>query len=374
MTSHHYDAASTSDRRRWHRFDDWPMALKLIAYCAGLAAALAIGLTAMGYVQAAQGLNERAEAALSSDALVVTTAIDDWHAQRISSLQTVARLPSIARLLASEPDPMRAEDEETARESLAALDPPGEDVESVVVADVNGKVVLSNRAEEIGSDIQLDNDVRGALLEGQPTISAVRMSSDGSHPVIFHSAAVVDGSGGVLGVIRSRSSVAAIERVVQSAEDRTGAGAMGTLLDQDGLVLVDSLMPEWLLRPVVPLTPDLAVRLRARRTLADSAPPAIGEADLARAIGVHQPILFDWQMHGMHFRALARPLTWTPWSYVAALPVATFDAPAREFLRNAVVAAAIGLLVGTVSVLLFARSVAKSTPPRHARGAGPGAW
>jgi len=249
MTSHHYDAASTSDRRRWHRFDDWPMALKLIAYCAGLAAALAIGLTAMGYVQAAQGLNERAEAALSSDALVVTTAIDDWHAQRISSLQTVARLPSIARLLASEPDPMRAEDEETARESLAALDPPGEDVESVVVADVNGKVVLSNRAEEIGSDIQLDNDVRGALLEGQPTISAVRMSSDGSHPVIFHSAAVVDGSGGVLGVIRSRSSVAAIERVVQSAEDRTGAGAMGTLLDQDGLVLVDSLMPEWLLRP-----------------------------------------------------------------------------------------------------------------------------
>ena len=63
-------------------------------------------------------------------------------------------------------------------------------------------------------------------------------------------------------------------------------------------------------------------------------------------------------MHGMHFRALARPLTRTPWSYVAALPVATFDAPAREFLRNAVVAAAIGLLVGTVSVLLFARSVA----------------
>jgi len=32
------------------------MAFKLIAYCAGLAAALAIGLTAMGYMQAAHGL------------------------------------------------------------------------------------------------------------------------------------------------------------------------------------------------------------------------------------------------------------------------------------------------------------------------------
>src|SRR6266508_4997639 len=111
---------------------------------------------------------------------------------------------------------------------------------------------------------------------------------------------------------------------------------MGTLLDEDGLVLVDSLMPDWLLRPVVALNRDVSGQLTARRTWAnDPPPPAIGEADLAHAVGVSQPILFDWRMHGMQFRALARPLTRTPWSYVAALPVATFDAPARDFLRNA---------------------------------------
>jgi hypothetical protein len=60
MTSQHHDSLTTPDGRRWHRFEDWPIALKLIAYCAGLAAALAIGLTAMGYIQAAQGLSERA--------------------------------------------------------------------------------------------------------------------------------------------------------------------------------------------------------------------------------------------------------------------------------------------------------------------------
>src|SRR5919198_1885331 len=115
MSSRHYDSSTTDGgRRRWHRFADWPMALKLIAYCAGLAAALAVGLTAMGYIQAAQGLSERAEAALSSDALVVTTAIDDWNTQYLSSLQSVARLPSVARLLAGEPDPMLVEDQETA--------------------------------------------------------------------------------------------------------------------------------------------------------------------------------------------------------------------------------------------------------------------
>src|SRR5258708_23564566 len=139
------------------------MALKLIVYTVGLAAALAVGLPAMGSTRAAEGLSERAEAALSADALVVTTAIDDWNAQRLFSIQTIARLPAVWRLLASEPDPMLVEDEQTARESLSALDAPGEDVESVVIAAANGGGVLSNRPDEIGSDVRLHDDFRLAV-------------------------------------------------------------------------------------------------------------------------------------------------------------------------------------------------------------------
>ena len=134
---------------------------------------------------------------------------------------------------------------------------------------------------------------------------------------------------------------------------------MGTLLDENGLVLVDSLMPDWLLRPATSLSPYASARLVARGTWGDNPVPLpIGEADLRQAVGVRQPTLFDWRMDGTQFRSLARPLSQTPWSYVAALPVDTFDAPARDFLRNAVVAAVIGLLLGSASVLLFARSVA----------------
>ncbi len=349
----------TRGEHRWRRISDWPMALKLIVYTVGLAAALAVGLTAMGYIQAAQGLSERAEAALSADALVVTTAIDDWNAQRLSSIQIIARLPAVWRLLASEPDAMLVEDEQTARESLSALDAPGEDVESVVIAAANGRVVLSNRAEEIGSDVRLHEDFRVAVAEHRSSISGVSLSASGDHPVIFHTVPIQDASGRVLGAIRLRSSVAAIEHVVQLAEDRTGAGAMGTLLDENGLVLVDSLMPDWLLRPATSLSPYASARLVARGTWGDNPVPLpIGEADLRQAVGVRQPTLFDWRMDGTQFRSLARPLSQTPWSYVAALPVDTFDAPARDFLRNAVVAAVIGLLLGSASVLLFARSVA----------------
>src|SRR5260370_42232042 len=96
---------------RWRRIGDWPMALKLIAYTVGLAAALAGGLTAMGYIQAAQGLSERAEAALSAEAVVGPTAIDDWNARRLSSIHTIARLPAVGRLLDREPDAMLGVDE-----------------------------------------------------------------------------------------------------------------------------------------------------------------------------------------------------------------------------------------------------------------------
>lgn len=115
----------------------------------------------MGYIQAAQGLSERAEAALSSDALVVTTAIDDWNAQHLSSLATVSRLHAVVRLLSIASDPMLAEDEETASESLSALAAPGEDVESVIVADATGKVLLSNHADEVATQVGRSDDVLG---------------------------------------------------------------------------------------------------------------------------------------------------------------------------------------------------------------------
>src|SRR5258708_874982 len=166
------------------------MALKLIVYTVGLAAALAVGLTAMGYIQAAQGLSERAEAALSADALVVTTAIDDWNVQRLSSIQALARLPAVWRLLASEPDAMLVEDEQTARESLSALDAPGEDVESAVIATADGRVVQSNGPEEIGPDVRLQADFQVAGAGHPSSISGVSMSASRHHHLIFPTAPV----------------------------------------------------------------------------------------------------------------------------------------------------------------------------------------
>jgi len=151
-------------------------------------------------------------------------------------------------------------------ESLSAPAAAEQDVESVALIDNSGLVIMSNRADDVGSDVHLSDDVRQAMVNRRPAISSVSVSSDSSHPAIYHVVPVLeDASRLVLGVVRSRSSVAAIDHVVELAEDRTGAGAMGTRLDQTGLVLVDSLKPDWVLRPAVALSPDVSPQLGARR-------------------------------------------------------------------------------------------------------------
>jgi len=327
------------------------MVLKLIVHSGGVAAALAIGLTTMGYIQAAQGLREQAEATLSSDALVVTTSIDDWNSQRLASLATLARLPAIQQTLSG------SLETSTLRGSLEAMETARDSAETMELIDRGGTVLFSRHSNDIGTKVGSQQEVRVPLDQLRPFISRVSLLP-GGQSVIYHAVPVLDGAGVLLGVVRARSSVETIRQVVVSAENRTGAGATGMLLDEQGLVLVESERPDWLLRPVVPLDPEATARLvEARLWGGDVAPEALIQPDLLQAIGVREPTLFTWRMGGREFRSLARPLTQTPWSYVSALPVETFDAPARAFLRNAVAAAVLGLALGSASLLLFAQSV-----------------
>jgi diguanylate cyclase (GGDEF)-like protein/PAS domain S-box-containing protein len=328
------------------------MVLKLIAHSGGLAAALAVGLTAMGYIQAAQGLREQAEATLSSDALVVTTSIDDWNSQRNASLATLARLPAIQLTLSGSLDTV------TLRGSLEAMETARDGAETMELIDRNGVVLFSKRSNDIGTDLRSRDEVRIPLDERRPFTSRVSLLP-GKRAVIYHAVPVLDALGALLGVVRARSSLETIQQVVKSAENRTGAGAVGMLLDEQGLVLVASQRPEWLMRPAIPLGTDVTAQLVAERLWGDdAAPQPLDQPDLTPAVAVREPTIFDWRMDDNEFRALARPLTHTPWSYVSALPVTTFDAPARAFLRNAVATAAVALALGSAAVLLFARSFA----------------
>src|SRR5579883_249380 len=347
--------SSGEARRRWlPRVRDWPVARKLVVLCVGIAVLVSITLTALGYSQASRGLQEQAEAALLAEGQSVATAVDAWNAHSLVDLQAIAGIPSVRRLLiagaaATDADRAAAHD---ALASYRAVDP---DAASLALADARGQIVATTDPENASLDLS-QRPAFAAALAGRTFISGVSAGRQSGRSGIFRGAPVLTADGRVLGAIVMRSGIDTVQQIAEGTRNRIGAGATGVLLDQNGVVIASSLDPTWALRPVGSLSDELADALtNADQGDGGSSPAPLGQQALADAVGVAPPRAFSWSVNDTDYRALALPLQQTRWTYVAALPVATFEARAETFLRGALASAALASLLATALALLFAR-------------------
>src|SRR5262249_36183673 len=63
----------------------------------------------------------------------------------------------------------------------------------------------------------------------------------------------------------------------------------------------------------------------------------------------------QWNSQGTSYHAVAMPLGKTRWTYVAALPTATFEAATQDLLRTSALAVAIGLVLAIGLTFLLTR-------------------
>ncbi len=338
-------------------FGDWRLATKVVALCVAVSVVLTAGLTTLGYVQASQGLKDQAEAALGSDALLVAGAVDEWNVKRVSDLQVLAGQQAIRRV-AEAGSAATAAEVAAAEDALKSLDDVARDVDSVGILDAGGSFLASSNPKDMGSNVK-QRDYFTEAMKGQTFISGVSISTITNAPSIFHSVPIKGKDGKVLGVIRSRAALDAVQQQVEAARNRVGEGSQGVLMDENGLVIASSVDPTWLLRPIVALKSDTSEALtKDKRWGNNPAPDPLGQTDLAQAIGSRTRLIFTWSTGGTEYHALVAPLTQTRWTYVAALPNVTFEAAARTFLRNAVLAAVVGLVLAAVVAVLVARPIA----------------
>jgi methyl-accepting chemotaxis protein len=341
------------------RFDRLSLATRVAMLCVGLSALLAVGLTALGYVKAREGLARQAEATIGADARAVASAVDAWHQARTDSLISLARLQSARRtLLAETPDPRDADD---VLDAVRAVDATENVLDSVALINGQGRDALDSDPKGQGTDLSFRDYVQAPMKGQAAFISSVTVSVVTNQAVLFHSVPVKGEDGKTIGVVRSRAALSDVTRLVESAQGRAGDGAIGLLLDENGLVIATTMSPDWVGRPVVALTPDASAALnKAKRWVAAPEPAALDEADLGVAVGTTAPRSFGWSTGGVAYHALAVPLQATRWTYVTALPVATFEGAANEFLRVAVLAALTGLAVICLVVVLFARKISRA--------------
>jgi methyl-accepting chemotaxis protein len=342
---------------RLARIGDWPIATKVVALCVGVAVALTIVLTTISYLQAAAGLREQADAALRSDAELTVNAANGWNTERINQLRTLAGMPEIQRILKDGPDanPEAVNVIQAIVASMKANDP---DVEVLNIMDTTGTTVVSNNPRSLGQNFK-QRDYFQAAMRGETFITGVSPSLADNTLSIFRAAPVKDEKGAIVGVIQLRTGQTRAQQIVDATRDRVGAGAMGLLLDRNGLVLASGQHPDWMLRPVTPLEPKVLDTLVAGSAWGKNPPSEpLAEKDLAPVVGAKTPTTFSWNSDGVVHRAIALPVAGTGWTYVAGLPVSTFERAANDLFRTLLVTAAVSIVVAGALSVLCARPIA----------------
>jgi diguanylate cyclase (GGDEF)-like protein len=325
------------------RVQERPLATKMVVLCVSVAVVACLSLATIGYFQAAAGLRSQVQTILSTDALLTTSAITRWHAQRFAALELLARLPAVQRVLRDGPA-ASAVDREEAQATLDALAAVSPDLESVGLMDPTGTSRFDSDPATVGLHIP-ERDYFVDAVHGNRFVSDIDISVVTHRPAIFHSVPVMDANGTIVGVARSRASLQAVVAIVAAANSQADAGSVGILVDDDGLVITNSNDPSWLLRPLLPIDPSLEAELvKSLKWGGQGAPPPLGIPDLARVIGLHHQVAFPFAMADEGYHALAVPIPEGGWTYVAARPSAPFATLARDFVL-------LGLAVSTVAVL-----------------------
>src|SRR5712691_8629787 len=82
----------------------------------------------------------------------------------------------------------------------------------------------------------------------------VAMNTDGT-PAVFIATPIKTSDGKIVGMVNVRGDPFGYQRVLDTEMKRLDGSARGVLLDEQGLVIANTVDPAWLLRPVVPLSP-----------------------------------------------------------------------------------------------------------------------
>lgn len=332
---------------------------KIVLLSVGISAALAGGLTWLGYGKAASGLRAKSELALGSEALLTATLVENWMSERLVALRGVAGLRSVRTVLDTAVSLAR-EDVDATNQALSDISSVAPEIESIDVVDLRGGVVASTTDEKDLRPPAQRRELQAALA-GREFISGVSVSPSSGAPCIYTAVPARGSNGTVVGVVRARESIDRIQTLVAAARDRIGAGAQGVLLDGDGLVVATTADAGWQLRPVVALPSGKEEALRAEeRWGTRGAPPAIGAAELGKIRGTGSRRVFAWDLSHTRHVAVAEPLRQAGWSYAAALPLAEVESDARAFLRQAVTAALVGLLAAWILSFVVARRVVQA--------------
>ncbi|MBU6424374.1 MAG: HAMP domain-containing protein, partial [Chloroflexi bacterium] len=296
-------------------------------------------------------------------------AIDQYLKGRLGDIEVVAATPDVIRYAADLGDPtLKA----AARDAMKAMAARAPEYESVAVVDPGGTIVDASIPSDEGVSVKF-RDYFLSARAGQPYISDPAYSVITEKPALFFSAPIKNAQGQVLAVARTRVDLGAIWDLVEADAGSVGAGSHGMLLDDYGIRLAVSetkghrdRAEQLIYRPIAAIDAQTAQKLQADKRFGDLRSvdqlvvdpiPSLKQAiDGMRSSGVGS-VQFAYGAGGGEQRGVATSLTTKKWTYVLAVPIATYTRSADTATLDTVVMLLIGTLLAVIVGLLLTRSL-----------------
>ncbi|MBK6691212.1 MAG: methyl-accepting chemotaxis protein [Myxococcales bacterium] len=329
------------------------LGFQLLGLTIGTAAILGILLTAQGYFAAATALRGQAATALVAGGRGTVDGIDTWNESRLRELRSLAAARVFARVLEPGFDKAKKEDVDIANELMKSLAGSSPEIQDVGIMDSTGKFVATTDGKTVGTVIP-QRDYFKVAMDGKDFTTGASISTTTNNPAIFHSTPIKTSSGQVIGVLRSRSGLEEVIKLVQGDKDRVGLGAQGVLVDQDSLVVTSTLDPKANLKPVVELAADAKQKMAdSKRWGNNKVPDAMNDPVLHKLAQSKEPTSGLWTTAGTDYQAAAIPLRTLKWTYVAGLPVNSVSSGLSGFLKTVGLAATF-LIIGAAILFIGA--------------------
>ena len=230
-------------------------------------------------------------------------------------------------------------------------------ITSYALLDTSGLVVVDTAARDAAPDKSSRSYFIQTMATGLPTVSPVLVSLASGRPSLYFCSPIRGASGIVIGILRARYDASIIQARLLRDPGVRGATAGLVLVDEHGLRMADSLRPEELFAPLLPMTHaeraalQMALRLSPETNVRDlsAMEPARAYLDRLRESPFDMLRLYPDDSRFMHCAAV--PLSTMPWRLIFASPVGASMMPVR--MQALVV---VGLFLGW-AVLVFLGSV-----------------
>jgi methyl-accepting chemotaxis protein len=296
-------------------------------------------------------------------------AIDDYLRSRLGDIVVVAGMPDVIRFAAKPTDPaLKA----SAREALRAAAGRAPEYESIAIVDLGGTIVAASITTDEGTSVKFRQYFLDAK-EGKTYISDPSYSVITEKPALFFSAPVKDAAGTVLAVTRTRVNLTAIWDLVEGDAAAVGAGSHGMLLDDFGIRLAVSetkgrrdKAEQLIYRPIAPIDRSIADKLQADKRFGNLRSvdqlvvdpiPSLKQAMDGLRTSVDSAMQFSYGTGGDEQRGVVTRLKAKPWTYVLAVPIATYTAPADTATQQTAGMLGTGTILAILVGLLLTRSL-----------------